>query len=137
VGYRIFISHGWADRWVALQIERHVREICGCDTFIDVYDVKKGDDIESRIFDELPRCDELVVLLTPWSVDRNWVWVEMGAARALGKRVIAVLYQVRLEDIDASKGGVTFLRSKNVLEINDLDAYFDELGPRVTAAREP
>jgi hypothetical protein len=130
MGYRVFISHGWADRWVAAQIERRIRLDSQADTFLDVKDVEKGDDIEHRVFQGMQQSDELIVLLTPWSVDRNWVWVEMGAARMLGKRIVAVLYQVSLDTIDKEKGGLTFLKSKNVVDINELEAYFLELKKR-------
>lgn len=130
MAYRIFISHGWADRWVAEQISRRLIE-AGSDVFIDVYDIKKGDDFEERIFSELEACQELVVLLTPWSAERNWVWVEIGAARMTRKRVVAVLYHVTLDIIEAEKGGTTFLRSKNAVDINELDTYFREVRERV------
>ncbi len=135
MSYRVFVSHGWADRWVAEQLARRLRDACGADTFIDVFDIEKGDDFETRIFGELRRCRELVVLLTPWSVNRNWVWVEIGAARALDLRIVPVLYQVSLEEIDR-RGGKTFLGGKSVVEINDVDEYLIELAKRVEAASD-
>lgn len=129
-GYRVFVSHGWADKWVAEQIARRLKSDCGCDTFIDVFDVEKGDDIEARIFTELPRCNELVALLTPWAVDRNWVWIEIGAARALRLRVIAVLYGLTLAHLDSERGGKGFLGAKNVVDINDLDTYLQQVSKR-------
>jgi hypothetical protein len=126
---RVFISHGSADRWVAEQLARCVRD-CGADVFIDAFDIAKGDDFEERIFGEIRKCHELVVLLTPWSVDRNWVWVEVGAARALDLRIVPVLYNISLEKIDHERGGKTFLGAKNVVEINDLDQYLLELTKR-------
>lgn len=134
MSYRIFVSHGWSDRWVAEQIARRLRAI-DIDVFIDVFDIEKGDDIEGRIFQELPNCDELLALLTPWSADRNWVWVEIGAARGLGKRVVAVLYGLSLQSLDSDKGGRAFLGSKNIADINDLDAYFSEVEQRAEARR--
>lgn len=128
--YRVFISHGRADRWLAEQIARRLREDCGCGTFIDVFDVAKGDDIEQRIFEELPSCQELLALLTPWSADRNWVWVEIGAARGHRLRVVAVLYGLTLDELDREKGGKAFLGAKNVLEINELDTYLSEVAKR-------
>lgn len=131
MGWRVFVSHGWADRWIAEQIARRIRDDCGADIFVDVFDIEKGDDFEARIFGEFRQCQELVVLLTPWSVDRNWVWVEIGAARALELRIIPVLYKVSLEEIDRERGGKTFLGGKNVVDINDLDEYLLELAKRV------
>lgn len=98
--------------------------------YLDVFDIEKGDDFEERIFGEMPSCKELVALLTPWSADRNWVWIEIGAARALGLRVVAVLYGLTLSDIDKDKGGKGFLGSKNIVEINDLDAYLTQVAKR-------
>lgn len=94
MAYRVFISHGWHDRWVAKQLARAVREDARAEPFIDIFDVKKGDRIEERIFEELPKCKELVALLTPWSVTRNWVWNEIGAAWILNMRIVAVLLRL-------------------------------------------
>ena len=128
---RVFISHGWADRWVAEQFARRIRDDAGAEVFVDVFDIAKGDDFELKIFGELQKCQEFVVLLTPWSVDRNWVWVEIGAARAFGLRIIPVLYQVSLDEIDRERGGKTFLGARNVVEINDFDEYVLQLAKRV------
>lgn len=128
--YKVFVSHGWADKWVAEQIARRLYFDCGCQTFIDVFDVLKGDDIETRIFDEMQNCQELVVLLTPWAADRNWLWVEVGAARMAGLRIVAVLYGLTLSDLDKDKGGRTFLGSKNILDINEFETYFGEIQKR-------
>jgi hypothetical protein len=128
--YRIFISHGWADRGVASQIDRRPRD-AGAMTFIDVHDIEKGDDIEDRIFENMRACQELLVLFAPWSVDRNWLWVEIGAARSWNMRIVAVLYQTDMGALDRDKGGTTFLRSRNLVDINDLEAYFEEVAKRV------
>ncbi|PWV97231.1 TIR domain-containing protein [Hoeflea marina] len=134
MGYKIFISHAWADRWLASQIERRVRAL-GAETFMDTNDIEKGDDIEDRIFTELPKCDELFALFTPWAIDRNWLWVEIGAARGLGLRIVTALYSVALSTIDAERGGLAFLKAKNAVDINDLESYFDELKDRLEKVR--
>ena len=72
----------------------------GAETFIDAYDIARGDDIEDRIVEAMKTCRELVAFITPWSVDRNWVWTELGAARGLGLRIVAVLYEITLDTID-------------------------------------
>ena len=128
--YRVFVSHGWADRWVAEQIARRLHRDCGCEIFIDVFDVAKGDEFEARIFDELPMCDELAALLTPWSAQRNWLWVEMGAARLAGLRIVPILYGLTLAEIDKDLGGKTFLGGKNMVDINDLESYLAEAAKR-------
>ena len=74
--------------------------------------------------------NELVVLLTPWSVNRHWLWVEIGAARANGCRIVPILYHLSLDDIDKG-GGSTFLRAKDAVDINEVDIYLMQLRRRV------
>lgn len=131
MAYQVFVSHGWADRWLAGQIVRRIQDDCQVETFMDAFDIAIGDDFEGRIFEAMTRCQELLVLLTPWSVDRNWVWVEIGAARALNRRIVAVLYGITLDDIDREKGGKTFLGAKNVADINEVEDYLMQLKRRV------
>ena len=80
--YRVFISHGWHDRWIAKQMARQIAD-AGATPFFDIFEIKKGDRIEAKVEEGLGSADELVALLTPWSVDRNWVWVEIAGAWAL------------------------------------------------------
>jgi hypothetical protein len=87
--YCVFVSHGWHDRWIAKQMASNVRNETGAEVFIDIFNVHSGDRIEERVHSGLTGCTELLSLLTPWSVDRNWVWSEM-AERGLLKRGMSV-----------------------------------------------
>lgn len=69
-------------------------------------------------------------LFTPRSVDRHWLWIEVGGARANACRIVPVLYHLTLDDIDKA-GGATFLRAKNVVDINGLDTNLSQLKRRV------
>lgn len=129
--YRVFISHGWHDRWIAAQMARLIRQ-AGAEAFVDIFDIKKGDRIEERILEELPRCDELVALLTPWSIDRNWVWSEMASAWIMRKRFVGVLYGISLQEIDQDRGGLAFLAPFNMASIDEFDGYLVELAERAT-----
>lgn len=131
MSYRIFISHGWHDRWVAGQMAKSIREEAGGEPFIDIFDVKKGDRIEAKILAELPLCDELVVLLTPWSVRRNWVWAEVGGAWSLGKRIVGVLYGLDIAAVEQEYGGMAILAATNYLALDEFDTYVYELKARV------
>lgn len=99
--------------------------------FIDIFDIASGDRIEQRVKDGLTACTELVSLLTPWSVDRNWVWSEMAAAWALDKRYVGLTYGLTLDDIDKKHGGLAILSPTNALELNDFDRYLRELNVRI------
>ncbi len=126
---RVFISHGKGDAWVAAQIAARVRS-CGSATFLDETDIAKGDDFKKRVHAEIGRCHELVALFTPWSAQRFWVWVEVGAAWGQGKRVVAVLYGVTVDDLERLGGSKAILEDINIVGLNDFDAYLQELSKR-------
>jgi len=69
----------------------------------------------------------MVVLLTPESVDRPWVLVEVGAAwgKRQNARIIAVLCHVDVDRIP------DFIGSKKAVPINSFDDYLEELRQRV------
>jgi len=114
--------------WLASQIASRLQQ-CGAITFLDNNDLMKGDDFKQIIREEVGRVDELVALFTPWSMRRNWVWVEIGAAWVNQKRIVIVLYQVTLTDLD-SGGGRAVLNDLNLVEINDIERYFEEVKTR-------
>jgi hypothetical protein len=123
------VSHGSADAWIASQIASRLQD-SGAMTFLDNNDLSKGDDFKQVIRVEVGRSDELVALFTPWSIQRNWVWVEVGAAWVNQKRVVIVLYQVTLNDLDTG-GGRAVLNDLNLVEINEIERYFQEVRSRV------
>ena len=103
----------------------------GAEPFIDIQDIKKGDRIEHRIQDELPKCSELIVLLTPWSARRNWVWAEVGAAWSQKMRTVGILYGLTSADVEKEYGGMAVLAPTNCLGLNEFDTYIRELKARI------
>ena len=95
--YLVFISHSSKDRWIARQmaaiIERKAKRY-GVRTFLDEVDLEGGDRIPATIKANLHACEEFVILLSPQSVTRQWVLVELGGAWTLDKRVIAITYNL-------------------------------------------
>lgn len=124
----VFVSHGKEDAWVANRIAQGIRE-CGASTFLDETDIAKGDDFKKLIHREIEYSDELVALFTPWSLNRSWVWVEIGAAWGQGKRVVAILYGVSIKELESS-GGMGILEDINLVELNKFDEYLSELKNR-------
>jgi hypothetical protein len=86
----VFISHAGEDTWIARQIAREIRE-CGARPFLDQADIHVGADFEEDIREFLDRADELVVLFTPWSLERPYVWAEIGAAWIRRIRIVVIL----------------------------------------------
>jgi TIR domain-containing protein len=127
--YRVFVSHAGDDIWVAEQIARRI-EGCGATAFLDRRDIAAGDDFKQRIHEEIPKCDELLALFTPWSRRRAWVRHEIGMADMLKKRIVCVFYKVTVADFQRDEDGLGPLDGLNIIDINTLQTYFDELRRR-------
>jgi hypothetical protein len=118
----VFISHSSADTWVAKQVAREI-EACGATPFLDEAEVDAGADFEEDILNFLERAHELVVLLTPWALDRPYVWAEIGAA--WGRRIPIVALLLGLTPtVLQSRPGVPVLLKK-------IDIYLGQLTVRM------
>lgn len=127
--YRVFVSHGGDDVWVAEQIAKAI-EACGATAFLDRRDIAVGDDFKQRIRQEIPRCNELLALFTPWSRRRAWVRHEIGMADMLKKRIVCVFYKVTVADFQSDEDGLGPLDGLKTIDINRLDTYFKALRKR-------
>jgi hypothetical protein len=122
--YQVFVSHATADKWIARVLCEKL-EAAGAVTFRDDRDIDGGDDIPDRLREEIERSQELVVLLTPQSVSRPWVFLEVGAAWFRGLRIVAVRYHIEVDAIAAT------IKSKKSIDLNERDEYLAEVGRRV------
>ena len=127
--YKVFISHSSKDTWVAKQIQAHLKKL-GVQTFLDEGHIEYGDDFESVIFSELKTCDELLVLLTPWALERPFIYMEIGAARINDLRIIGVLHGITFDQLNSTPGYPITLKKYLSVEINNMDAYFEQLKNR-------
>jgi hypothetical protein len=124
------VSHATADKWLAKTLCEKIEQT-GATTFRDDRDIDGGDDIPDRIRREIIRSAEMVVLLTPESLNRAWVILEVGAAwgRRRGFRIVSILCHVEVDAIP------DMLASKKARSINDFDEYLKELKKRVARGK--
>ena len=126
--YQVFISHATADKWLATTIDEKIQSTIksvGGTTFRDDRDINGGDDIPDRIRTAIRDSREFVVLLTPESVAREWVRLEVGAAWERKMRIVPILCHVEVDPIPQ------MLKSKKAILLNDFNAYLAELRQRV------
>lgn len=124
--YQVLLSHATADKWIAKTLCEKI-EAVGATTFRDDRDIAGGDDIPEAIRLQIKRSRELVVLLTPLSVNRPWVILEVGAAWGWSRniRIVTVMCHVDADSIPA------IIRAKKAIHLNELDQYLVELQARV------
>lgn len=96
-------------------------------TFLDEKDIEGGDSIPEEIRESIQKCDELLVLLSPYSVDRPWVLIEIGAAWGLNKRIVAITDKISPADMP------DVIEQHKAIDLNDFENYLDQF---VARARE-
>lgn len=126
----VFISHSGTDTWVAKQIAREVSN-CGAEPFLDEADIDAGSDFEEDILAFLERAHELVVLLTPWALDRPYIWAELGAAWGRRIPIVALLHGITPAELQSKSNIPIFIKKRDLLLLNDIETYFEQLRARV------
>jgi hypothetical protein len=122
----VFVSHSSKDTWVAKQIAQRIKE-CGAKPFLDEAEVEVGEDFEEEIRLFLNRADELVALLTPWALERPYVWAELSATWSRGIVNVAVLHGLTPTELQSKPGIPVFLKKHDLIDINSLEKYFAQL----------
>jgi len=124
--YQVFVSHATADKWIATIFCEKI-DATGATSFRDDRDINGGDTIPDSIRTAIQVSRELVVLLTPNSIERPWVLLEVGAAwgRRKDYRIVPVLCHVTFDAIP------DIIEGKRAFHINDFDTYLVELKRRV------
>jgi TIR domain len=126
----VFISHSSIDTWIARQIADQC-EAMSAETFLDQAQIAIGAVFETDILAALKKSDELVVLFTPWALERPYVWLEVGAAWFKGIPIIAVLLGVTPKQIQEHPRAPIAIKERNIIELNDIDRYFTQLHERI------
>jgi hypothetical protein len=134
--YKIFVSHGSNDLWLASQIAKEIQAL-GIVTFLDETNIPKGSpDYKKIIRDEISASNELIALFTPWSSMRSWVWIEIGAAWNREIPILAVFYGMNVNDLDKTGQGKAILEDINIINLNEFDAYMGQLSSRVKGTQK-
>lgn len=131
----VFISHSSRDTWVAKQIAREI-ERCGASTFLDESNIDAGADFEEGILASLQSADELVVLLTPWALERPYIWAEVGAAWGRRIPIVVLLHGVNPSDLQSKPAIPVFLKRRELLDLNSFDVYLAQLRTRLAVGNE-
>jgi hypothetical protein len=126
----VFVSHSSQDTWIAKQIAREIAAR-GATPFLDEAQVDAGADFEEDILNFLERAHELVVLLTPWALERPYVWAEIGAAWGRRIPIVAFLLGITATELQSRPGIPVLLKKRDLLQLNEVEVYLDQLSGRV------
>jgi hypothetical protein len=125
--YIVFISHSSYDRWIA-QVMAEKIEGAGADCWLDEKDLEGGGVIVEDIIRGIDACNEAIVLISPQSVQSQWVAFEIGGVRAQHKRVTPILNNVTPEEMAP-------MRDIKGVDLNRFDQFLAQLKRRVVNKR--
>jgi len=122
----VFISHSTEDKWIAKWICERINNLnTRIDFFRDDRDIAGGDNIPATIMQAMHRCQEVIVLLTPNSIRREWITMEVAMAAVLSKRIIPLFYGVQVP-----ADFPILIKETRGFHLNDFEQYLLELGSR-------
>ncbi len=146
MAYLVFISHAGpgggatlgTDVWVANRIGEDAKQ-CGAQYFLDHLHVTlDGHDFEEQIVEKLKDARELWVLLTERSMQRRYVWLEIGAAWGLGIPIIPIVSEATKKTILHADNVPLLIQRRQMVVLDDIAAYqkfLDDFRKRVQGVR--
>lgn len=127
--YHVFMSHATSDKFIANALCEKI-ESFGLRTFRDDRDIAAGGDIAEEIVSAMRRSGEVAVLLTPASVNRFWVAMEIGMAIYARRRVVPIFYHVRPDEAP------DVLHRRRGYHLHEIEAYWEDLRSRYPGGAE-
>lgn len=103
---RVFISHANDDRQVAGELSKMFSEH-GVDSFLADHDIAAGTNWPEQIAEAICGADQLIALLTPSSINCQWVWTEIGIAGVVGLKVVPLTICVNRKSLPAILGATS------------------------------
>jgi len=67
------------------------------------------------------------VLLTPWALERPYVWIELGAAWGRRIPIVALLHGLSPGELQSRPGVPVLLKKRDLLRLNDIESYLKQL----------
>lgn len=98
--------------------------------FLDVVSLEGGDVIKAEIMQEMMNSNEVVMILTPNSMNRPFVWAEFGMAMAYEKRTTVLVYDLTMDDIFGDGGQAGLLSDIFLMQLEDIDKYLEQVRHR-------
>lgn len=123
VPYKVFMSYSSKDWQLAEWIKKEL-EAAGAEIWIDERDMEFGRPVLDQLLKALGECQEVVVLISPYSARSKWVPMEIGVALGQGKQITPILCHAGPEAFSAMSG----IRA---VDLNRLQGFCAELKKRI------
>lgn len=96
--FDIFLSYSHPDEHIAHELEQKFTA-SGLRCFSMGTSLHGGDEWVRKVRESVKESENIVILITPRSVDSKWIFIEVGAAWMENKRIIPVLQFVNMSEL--------------------------------------
>jgi len=121
--YVVFVSHASTDLWIARVIAEKI-SLPGIKPWLDEIDMEGGNVVVDVIIRGIDSCNEAIILVSPSTVDSQWVVFEIGAVRGQHKRVTPILNNVHYDAIKP-------MSDVKAISLSEFDRFLMQLKKRV------
>jgi nucleoside 2-deoxyribosyltransferase len=128
--YKVFISAARRDIDLARDLAERLGK-AGVAVTLPVPISDTGDDVAAKIDSDLRKADEVIVILTPNSLDSKWLLFEMGVATSLEKKLTPLVQGVEPKELPP------IIKQMDYVKYADLERYISKLKQRVNSLSAP
>src|SRR5689334_8438821 len=128
----IFLSHAAADAALAAFVEEQILRLVPASIVFRTSrtgQIMPGEEWFKVITTHLRESDEYLILLTPNSIARPWMWFEAGAGWMSGRRVLPVTAALPVSDVPEP---LKFFQVYSLEEPKEASKVFEVLGGHLT-----
>jgi nucleoside 2-deoxyribosyltransferase len=128
--YKVFISSARRDIDLARDLAKRL-EKAGLTVSLPIGSSDTGEDVRAKINSELHKADEVIVILTPNSLDSKWLLFEMGVATSLDKQLTPLVQGVEPKELPP------IIKQMDYVKYADLERYISKLKQRANSLSVP
>ena len=128
--YKVFISSARRDIDLARDLAQRL-EKAGVNVLLPAVSSDTGEDLAAKINSDLRKADEVIVILTPESLDSKWLLFEMGVATSLDKQLTPLVQGVEPKELPP------IIKQMDYVKYADLERYISRLKQRINSSAEP
>jgi hypoxanthine phosphoribosyltransferase len=121
--FDIFISYSQSDSSIANDLQSRI-EARGLTCFMAEKNIKISERWEIQVINALKTSEQILLLITPKSINSKWVMLESGAAWVLQKKLIPLLMHTNIDDLPEP---IKNFQSRNIEHSLQIDALISEL----------
>ena len=83
-------------------------------------DIAVGSNFRNAILENIQSCAELAVLLTPTSINRAWVFAEVGIATDRGCPVVGIVFGVDIKELH-DRGVISLIGDTRIVHLTQTE----------------